>query len=70
MKVLLSTSLCWAGAWHHSGDEVELPNDLASRYIAAGSAQPITPPIETAALQTTPPRGRRNERHTATRQER
>lgn len=67
MLVRLNTTLCWAGYWSHSGDTVELPDDLARRYIAAGSAEPITPPVETAALQTTPPKGRRNERNTATR---
>jgi hypothetical protein len=65
MKVLLSTSLYWGGYWHHSGDEVDLPDELARKYIVAGSAEPIAQPIETAALQTTPPKGRRNERITA-----
>jgi hypothetical protein len=69
MIVRLSTSLLWAGSWHHSGDEVELPDDVAAIYIRAGSAEPIAPPIETAALQTTPPRGRRNERITTARRE-
>ena len=67
MTVELSTSLCWAGVWYHSGDKCELPDEIALRYIAAGSAEPIAPPIETAALQTTPPKGRRNERITAAR---
>lgn len=65
MKVRLLTTLQWAGYWSHSGDEVDLPDDLARRYIAAGSAEVIeqtAPPIETAALQTTPPRGRRDGR--------
>ena len=67
MLVRLSTSLLWAGTWNHSGDEVDLPNDLALRYIAAGSAEAIEQPIETAALQTTPPKGRNDVRNTATR---
>jgi len=67
MRILLSTTLIWNGVEHHSGDEIDLPNDLAARYIAAGSAEPITPPIETAALQTTPPKGRNDGRNTATR---
>jgi hypothetical protein len=67
MLVRLSTSLCWGGVFSHSGDEIELPDDVARKFIAAGSAEPIAPPIETAALQTTPPKGRRNERTTATR---
>jgi len=68
MKVILSTTLPWAGYWYHSGDEVDLPDEIAARYIAAGSAEPIQPPpVETAALHTTPPRGKRDERNTATR---
>jgi hypothetical protein len=67
MRVLLSTSLCWEGAWHHSGDEVDLPNELARKYIAAGSAEPIAPAIETAAEITSPPKGKRNVRNAAAR---
>jgi hypothetical protein len=66
MTVRLSTSLQWHGL-HHSGDEIDLPAELAMRLIAAGSAELIETPIETAALQTTPPKGRRYERNTATR---
>jgi hypothetical protein len=62
MKVTLSTSLLWAGYWYHSGDEVDLPDELAHKYIRAGSAElitePIAGPIETAALRTTPPKGK------------
>jgi hypothetical protein len=68
MLVRLSTSLCWGGVFSHSGDEIELPDDVARKFIAAGSAEPIAAPIiETAALITNPPKGRRNERTTATR---
>lgn len=63
MKVVLNTSLCWNGMWNHSGDEIELPDELARKYIAAGSAEPIIPPIETAALITSPPKGRRDVRN-------
>ncbi len=66
MRVLLSTSLCWAGVWNHSGDEVDLPDDLALRYIAAGSAEPVAAPVECMAMQTTPPKGKRYERIQAT----
>ncbi len=65
MRILLSTSLVWFGQEYHSGDEVDLPDDLARRYIAAGSAESITPPIECAALQTTPPKGKRDVRNQA-----
>ena len=67
MRIKLNTSLCWGGYWHHSGDETDLPDELARKYIAAGSAEPITPPIECAALHTTPPKGKHDGRHTATR---
>ena len=63
MKVRLSTTLCWQGYWHHSGDEIDLPDELASKYIAAGSAEPLTQPIETAAIITTPPKGKRDVRN-------
>lgn len=64
MKILLSTTLIWQGREFHSGDEIDLPDELARKYIRVGSAEQIQPPIETAALQTTPPKGRRNERNT------
>ena len=67
MKVLLSTSLRWNGRWHHSGDEIELPDELARKYIAAGSAEPTMPQVETAALHTTPPKGKRDVRIQAAR---
>lgn len=63
MTIRLSTSLLWNGVWHHSGDEIELPDELARKYIAAGSAEPIMPPIETAALITSPPKGKRDGRN-------
>ena len=67
MRVQLNTTLIWYGTEYHSGDEIELPDELARKYIAAGSAEPISPPIETAALHTSPPKGRRDVRNTATR---
>jgi hypothetical protein len=56
------TTLIWCGQEHHSGDEAELPDDLARKYIAAGSAEHITPPVETAALRTTPAKGKHDVR--------
>lgn len=67
MLIRMNTTLIWYGKEYHSGDEIELPDDIAGRYIAAGSAEPIAPPIETAALQTTPPKGRRHERNATAR---
>ncbi len=58
MRVLLSTSLYWSGFWNHSGDEIELPDELARKYIAAGSAEAVAQPIESAALRTQPTKGR------------
>jgi hypothetical protein len=66
MKVILSTTLIWRGYSYHSGDEVDLPDDVALRYIAAGSAEQV-PAVETAALQTTPPKGKYDGRIKATR---
>lgn len=61
MTVRLSTSLHWNGL-HHSGDEIDLPNELAMRLIAAGSAELIETPVETAAVFTSPPQGKHNVR--------
>lgn len=66
MLVQLSTTLIWNGYAHHAGDQVDLPDALALRYIAAGSAEQV-PTIETAALQTTPPKGRNDGRNTTRR---
>lgn len=66
MLVTLSTTLIWKGYSYHSGDQVDLPSDVAMRYIAAGSAEQV-PTVETAALQTTPPKGRNDGRNTTRR---
>lgn len=50
-----------------AGEEADLPADVAAAYIRTNQAELITPPIECAALQTTPPKGKRYERNTATR---
>jgi hypothetical protein len=68
MTVRLSTSLQWHGL-HHSGDEIDLPAELAMRLIAAGSAELIETPVETAALFTTPPQGKHNVRHEKSRRQ-
>lgn len=67
MRIRLSTTLIWHGVEHHSGDEIELPDELARKYIAAGSAERIEQPVETAAIITTPPKGRSDVRNTTAR---
>jgi hypothetical protein len=63
MRVELSTTLIWHGYEYHSGDQIELPDELAAKYIAAGSATEVTPPVETAALHTQPHKGRKDGRN-------
>ncbi len=67
MIVRLNTFLIWGGVEHEAGEEIDLPAEVATAYVRTNQAVLITPPIECAALQTTPPKGRRNERITATR---
>lgn len=62
MQVRMNTTLVWYGYEYHAGDVADLPDDVATRYIVTNQAEPISPPIETAALQTTPPKGRRDAR--------
>lgn len=62
MTVRLSTTLIWNGQEFHSGDEIDLPEHAARDYVRAGSAEFITPPIETAALRTNAPKGRNDVR--------
>jgi hypothetical protein len=59
--------MCWGGTYYHSGDEIDLPDEVAAKYIAAGSAEHIPPAIETAALQTNPPKGKRYVRNATAR---
>lgn len=67
MLVRLNTSLVWAGIGYQNEDEIDLPSDVANALIATRQAEPLTPPIETAAVITQPPRGRANVRNTAAR---
>lgn len=67
MIVRLNTFLIWRGVEYMAGEEADLPADVAAAYIRTNQAELITPPIECAALQTTPPKGKRYERNTATR---
>lgn len=65
MRVRLSTSLPWYGVTYHDGDEVDLPDEVAARYVATRQADPVNtePEIETAMLQQPTQRGKRYERH-------
>ena len=66
MLVTMQTTLIWYGYEYHSGDQIELPDDLAAKYIAAGSAVAVQPQIETAALHTHPHKGKQDGRNKAT----
>lgn len=57
MLVRLSTCLQWNGRMYYDGDQIDLPNDVAERYVATNQAERIPPPIETAALRTLPAKG-------------
>ena len=49
MRVLLDTSVVWHGREYHHGDEIDLPDDVAMRYIATHQAEAIVataPPVE------------------------
>lgn len=70
MIVKLKTCLQWYGRLYNDGDEIDLPDNVASRYIATNQAEPIpqpSPVVETAALRTQPSRGRKDVRIQATR---
>lgn len=41
MLVRMNCSLVWFGRACHDGDEIDLPSDVAAKYIAAGSAEPV-----------------------------
>ena len=62
MIVRLKTTLCLGDVWVHSGNEIELEDNLARRYIRAGLAESVIPQIETAALRTTAPKGKQDVR--------
>ena len=66
MLVRLNTSLVWAGIGYQNEDEIDLPSDVAKALIATRQAEPLTPPIETAALITQPSKGREHARNKTT----
>lgn len=69
MIVTLETQLIWYGREYLPGEQIELPDNDARRFIASGQAQPVTPQIETAALHTTPPKGKQDGRISSARRQ-
>lgn len=63
----MKTCLPWYGQVYYDGDEAELPDDVAQRYIDTDQAELIVPVVETAALRTQPARGRQDGRIQTTR---
>jgi hypothetical protein len=54
MRVRLDTSLVWFGREYHHGDEIDLPDDVAKRYIATHQAEPVVtaaPPAVEAMMR-------------------
>ena len=47
-KVKLLTAMAGVNFSHNAGDEIELTDDQALRYVAAGIAEIVTPAIEKA----------------------
>lgn len=41
MRVRLDTSVVWYGREYHHGDEIDLPDDVAARYIATHQAEAV-----------------------------
>ena len=67
MIVRMNTFLIWGGVEYMAGEEVDLPADVAAAYVRTGQAEQIKQPIETAALRTTPPKGKQDVRIQAAR---
>ena len=65
MKVRLETYLIWYGRECEPGDSIEMPDHEAKEYIKRGYAIAMPaerPPVETAALRTTSPKGKQDVR--------
>lgn len=62
MKVLLETQLIYFGREYEPGEEVDMPDDEARRFIARGYAVECAAvaPMETATLPQSRPRHARN----------
>lgn len=69
MIVQLEAQLFWYGREYSPGDQIDLPEADAIRLLARGYAVSVDSPpvVETAALRTTPPKGKQNVRNTAAR---
>jgi hypothetical protein len=66
MIVQLETQLIWYGREYEPGEQIELPDIEAKRFIERGMALPIAAPIEVAALPTYE-KGRQHGRNSTTR---
>ncbi len=55
MRVRLDTSLVWYGREYHHGEEIDLPDDVAKRYIATRQAEPVVAaaPVAEAMMRDT-----------------
>lgn len=60
MKIKLDTSLIWHGVEYHHGDVVDMPDDVARRYISTRQAEAM--PVECAAVRTQPIKGTQDDR--------
>jgi hypothetical protein len=69
MIVRLNTSLLWYGKYYGYGDDIDLPDETAERYIATRQAERIecaaVVPQETAAIQKPTFKGNKHGRNTA-----
>lgn len=64
MIVTLETQLFWLGREYEPGQNIDLPDEDAKRFLARGMATAVeTRPVETAALPTYD-RGRKHGRNT------
>lgn len=64
MLVTLETQLIWFGREYEPGQQIDLPDEDAKRFLERGMATQVvdtTPPVETAAI--TYDRGRKHGRN-------
>jgi len=65
MRVRMNTFLIWYGQQVLHGEEIDLPDDVAQRYVATCQAerveeQPAAPPVEAAAVNRMQPNAARD----------
>jgi hypothetical protein len=65
MIVTLETQLIWLGREYEPGQQIDLPDEDAKRFLERGMASAVTPPVEVAAI--TYDRGRKHGRIPSTR---